>query len=314
MEMKELVENFPAMCEQALRITVPKKNLNGTKNILVIGMGGSGIAGDIIRDCCDLRVDICRDYKLPKCDPETLVIAISYSGNTEETLSSFTQALGFKNALVITSGGKLLELAKNNEIDVIKMPEGMPPRAALPYLLFPLIKFLRQSGIRIEGADEAIESLKTIAKKTGDLRKIGNGIEGQIGIYCPPGFEGAARRFKTQINENAKALARWDSFPELNHNEHVGWENAKGKNTVIIMRDSEEHPKTKARIEYMKEYIGGKSNVFELFSVGKTKLSRELSLVYQGDWISIFLAEKAGVDATPVKSIDALKNHLSKIK
>src|SRR3989344_5840205 len=110
MEMRELVENFPEMCKQALRLTVPKKNLKGVKSILVIGMGGSGITGDIIRDCCELRVDVCRDYKLPKCDPETLVIAISYSGNTEETLSSFTQALGLKNTLAITSGGKLLEL------------------------------------------------------------------------------------------------------------------------------------------------------------------------------------------------------------
>lgn len=312
--MKELVENFPAMCEQALRIDVPKKNLKGVKSILVLGMGGSGIAGDIIRDCCDLRVDTCRDYSLPKCDPDTLIIAISYSGNTEETLSSFTQAIGMKNTLVITSGGKLFELAKNNKIDAIKIPDGMPPRAALPYLLFPLIKFLRHSGIRIEGDDESITSLKAIAKKAKGLREIGEAIEGQIGIYCSAGFEGAARRFKTQINENAKALARWDSFPELNHNEHVGWENVDGKNTVIILRDIEEHPRTKARIEYMKEYIDGKSKVFEIFSMGKTKLSRELSLIYQGDFISIFLAEKNGVDATPVKSIDDLKERLSKIK
>ncbi|MBI5355898.1 MAG: bifunctional phosphoglucose/phosphomannose isomerase [Candidatus Aenigmarchaeota archaeon] len=312
--MKELVENFPEMCEQALRLTVPKKNLKGVKGMLVLGMGGSGITGDIIRDCCDVRVDVCRDYKLPKCDPETLVIAISYSGNTEETLSSFTQALGLKNTLAITSGGKLIELARSGKIDTIQIPSGMPPRAALSYLLFPLIKFLRQSGVRIEGVDEAIESLKSIAKKTKRLREIGNGIEGQIGIYCPPGFEGAARRLKTQINENAKTLARWDSFPELNHNEHVGWENATGKNTVIILRDSGEHERTTARIEYMKEYIGGKSKIFEIFSLGKSKLSRELSLIYQGDLISIFLAEKNGVDATPVQSIDALKEHLSKIK
>ncbi len=311
--MLDLVNGFPEMCQKALSIKIPKKRTK-IKNIVVMGMGGSAIAGDILKDCLEIRVDVVREYSLPKwVDKDSLFIAISYSGDTEETVACFTSCLGMKNILAVTSGGKIAEIAENNEIDTIDIPKGLPPRASLPYILFPILRFLRSCGVKAEGLEEAVKSLKNVKEtEKSKLGRIANSINGDIAIYCPPGFEGAARRIKTQFNENAKLHARWEVFPELNHNEHVGWERTWLKSSVILIRDKREDKRITKRIEYMKKYIGKKAKVFEIHAKGDSKLSRELSVIWQGDMITVLLASKRGVDALPVKSIDALKDFLAK--
>lgn len=314
--MMRYVEEFADMYEKALLMPLPQKAAFVGKGLVVVGMGGSAIAGDILRDCIEgVKVDVWRGYGLPSWLKEEPVIFVSYSGNTEETLSAFSAFVG-TNAVAITSGGRLAELARARGIAVINVPGGLPPRASLPYLLFPALRMAERCGARVDGVEEAVKVLR----ESGDsesvkesVKGMAEALQGQVAIYCPPGFEGAARRMKTQLNENAKMHARWEAFPELHHNEIVGWENTKAPYSVIFIRDAKEHNRIRARIEFTKKLLQGKANIFEMWSRGESKIARVLSIVSQGDLLSVYLAQRRGVDPLPVKTIDLLKEHLAKV-
>jgi glucose/mannose-6-phosphate isomerase len=257
-----LPEQFETVIEQGLDL--PAKYMRSYRNIVVTGLGGSAIGGDILRSYAQSRAEVPvlvnRDYSLPAfINSESLVLAVSYSGNTEETLSS-TQAALDKGAAVIavTSGGKLADLANRHECAVVTIPGGMSPRAATGYLFTPLAMILAGLEIipdPIKDIRETITILKTIREEShpgvetekNQARQIAKVMNGQLPIIwgSSGNTETAAMRWKTQINENAKCPAYFNVFPELNHNEIVGFDvpdELLTRQVVVILKDADDHP------------------------------------------------------------------------
>jgi glucose/mannose-6-phosphate isomerase len=302
-------------------------------NIIVAGMGGSAIGGDLLKDWCknklSVPIEVNREYHLPAyADNKTLVLITSYSGDTEETLSNYLDALQRKCMIFcVTSGGVLLKDAQKRGIPYIQVPGGMPPRAALPYMFVPLLIYLQKAGLiagALEELDEAIEVMERISvendpeKLTRDnfakttVRFIG---ETAPVVYGFGVFRSVAQRFKQQFNENSKSAAKWEFFPELNHNEIVGWESRDEQCkyfSVILIRDIDNEPFEIAdRIDVTQQIIERKGLImFELKVQGKSPLAKMLSTVVIGDFISVYLAVLRKADPTPVATINYLKETL----
>ncbi len=303
------------------------------EKILVAGMGGSAIGGDLLRswlsDFSPIPIDVSRDYRLSNyVDEKTLVFVVSYSGNTEETLSSFVEAVERRCMVVaITSGGQLLMLCKQLAIPVVELPSGIPPRTALPYLFFPLIVVLKKMKI-IDGKSVEISEAITVLSKVREqiqpetpfsrniAKQIALKVKGTIPvIYGFRHYSGVAARIKDQFNENSKVPAKCDVFPELNHNEIVGWQGSKkltGNFSVILLRDLDEPLEIKARIDLTKKLVLKKKVrvILELYGQGKFTLARMLSAIYIGDFVSIYLAILNNTDPTPVEIVTKLKSEL----
>lgn len=314
---------FPEMCEAALSAEVELPDVKPA-SVVVTGMGGSGIVGDILNDWLDLHVpfDVCKSYKLPAWVGEkSLVIAVSYSGNTEETLACVLEAVE-KNAqlVTITSGGRLEEICKTLGKPCIKVPSGLAPRAALPYSLFSVILAFKKLGLAI-GKDgeikESIELLRTIREEMAPEREnnqakhVARMINGTIPIiYAPIHLRGVAIRLKNQFNENSKIISKTEFFPELCHNEIVGLSSAPKNLSFLFLRDVGESKQMKKQIEFTEKLLGGRNST-AIWARGKGRLARILSLVYLGDFISFYLAILRGVDPTPVPEIAQLKAETS---
>lgn len=305
------------------------------QKIIVAGMGGSAIGGehlkDWARDKLSIPIEVEREYSLPAhADKNTLVFVVSYSGETEETLSVFLEAIKRNCMLVcISSGGKLLEFAEKLSVPYIRIPSGMPPRAALPYLFMPLLIILEKIGFVSnvnEEVSEAINILKKVSSENSPEKPsninfskgLALKIDGTVPVVYGFGFYRAvAQRFKQQFNENSKVPSKWEFLPELNHNEIVGWEKAEkmAKNfSAIFIRDVEEPKEIRNRIEATKELIFKKKvKVFEVWSNGKSKLAKMLSTICFGDFTSVYLAILRKVDPTPVKTIALLKEKMKHI-
>lgn len=346
--MLDLELKFPENSKDAIKraeyLVIPKKvkvtdkltiKYRKPEKIIIAGMGGSAIGGqllkDWLKDTLPIPIEVCRAYNLPAyADEETLIFFSSYSGNTEETLSMFLEALERGCMIIsVTSNGLLHEFNKKLGLPFVKLPVGCSPRSALPYLFFPLIISLKKIGI-LTGVDGEIQEAITVLKKVRQkikpttptsrnlAKKIAKGIMGSIPFICGFGFyQGVAVRIKTQFNENGKTPAKVEFFPELNHNETVGWTELKKltKNfSVILIRDKKEPQEIKTRIEITKKLVfnDGAKNVLEIHAEGIGKLARMLSTLYIGDFASIYLGILYNFDPTPVKIIDELKRHLSK--
>jgi len=330
--MLELITGFPEQCARAYAIgcdfKVPQSYVGaGYRNIVFSGLGGSAIGADLLRSYLidDIRIPIyvSRDYTLPKfVGRDTLFLACSYSGDTEETLSSYAEAKekGAK-IIAITSGGKLEVLAKEDKVPVIYIPKGHPPRTALGYSFFCWLDVLCKLGFisdRARDAEEAIAVMKQ-AREKNDYEKIAKALLGKyIIIYgANKHIDSVVLRWRGQIEENAKTLASTHVFPELNHNETVGWEGPKAllkDFIVVLLRDKSEHPRVAKRIEITKAMIEPGTKVIELASKGECLLARMFSLIYAGDFVSYYLAILNGIDPTPVDRIAFLKKELSKIR
>jgi len=327
--MKSLIENFPNQLREAIHIgDNAKLSLSKRKisNVFISGLGGSGIGGTIVSELMAMEatvpINIGKGYFIPKfINENTLVIISSYSGNTEETLNCLHLALKRKAKIVcITSGGKVAEIAKKKKLDVIAIPGGNPPRSCLGYSLTQLFFILGFHKIisnkfkaQLKSAIELIEGEKqNIISEAND---VAGKIFGKTAmIYATTYFEGIAIRFRQQINENAKMLCGHHVIPEMNHNELVGWAGGSDKISVIIFRDKDEFERNNSRIEINKLVIGKYTpNITEIWSKGRSQIEKAIYFIHIGDWISLFLAEKRGVDAVEVKVIDMLKGELSKI-
>lgn len=326
--MKDLVNAFPAQLSEALTIADKarlKKIDRPIRNVLITGLGGSGIGGTIFQDITSKRspvpILVNKEYFIPAfVDEHTLVIVSSYSGNTEETLSAFKIALEKKAQIIcISSGGEVVELAKKYDLDYIQIPGGNPPRAALAYSLVQLIRIGEEYGLCEKGTlqkfNEAVGFLKKewadVQEKTKELAKsISNTIPV---IYTVAGYEGIAVRMRQQINENGKMLCWHHVIPEMNHNELVGWKESSSRNAVIILRNTDDFDRVQTRIGICKEIIQNYTdNIQEVFSKGNNEIERMLYFIVFGDWLSVFLAEEKGVDPTEVRVIDHLKGELAK--
>ena len=339
--MYDLIYRFPSQFEDALNITdaveLPDWNTNQIKKIVVAGLGGSAIGGDLVRSYLAEKLNvpffISRNYNLPNfVDESTLVFISSYSGNTEETLSAYDDAQKRKAKMIaISSGGKVKEKALQDKITWVNIPKGFQPRAALGYSFVPILVMLERLGF-VQGEKDQIKGTKDFLSSNRSKYEMELGVEKNFAkknaselhkklplIYAATDhFDAVSTRWKGQICENAKMLAFSNVFPEFNHNELVGWKilsEYRDDLIVVILKDRDDHPRIKRRMEIVKGIIEKEGvRVIGAESCGETLLSRMFSLIQLGDFISFYLAILNGEDPTPVKVIDFLKNELAKEK
>ena len=325
--MKARVQNFTNQLKEAKSIA-EKAVISESKNIhniLITGLGGSGIGGtiisELIADTCKVPITINKDYFLPEfVNENTLVIVSSYSGNTEETLSAMQIAISKKAQIVcITSGGKVLALAKQHQFDFIEIPGGMPPRSCIGYALVEMIKILVAKGFANDSLfadlDKSIalldaenNSIKTEAQKIAEKLYTKFPV-----LYSLGSCEGTVVRFRQQINENSKMLCLHHTFPEMNHNELVGWTVKNDALAVVTFHTSFDYERTRKRYEVCRPIFEKyASSVIDIKAKGVSKLEQFFYLINIGDWISCYVADLRGVDPVEVNVIDHLKSELSK--
>lgn len=314
--MLKVIEDFPQQCSTALELPKGMMVSGEVEKVVVCGMGGSAVGGDLLKiymHDSKVPVFVIRDYKVPNfVDENSLVFAVSYSGNTEETISAFEDASRKKAKIVaVTSGGQLGVMAKK----VIKIPSGLQPRAALGYTFFPMLGVLANSGI-VDVKGKEIEEMLNILSKTDEFKSVGERIAKKIGlrtpiIYASEMLSAVAYRWKTQFNENSKVAAFYHVFSEMNHNEIAGYQNINKSDFIaIFVRDKNDNERIKKRMDVTKEIISSRVDVEEVFTRGEGLLSRMFSGIYYGDFVSYYLALANRVDPTPVTVIENLKKKL----
>lgn len=323
--MRDIISSMPEQMLTAIqlipRVAIKKKNFD---KVLICGMGGSGISGEILKALYPtVHIISNKDYTIPQyIDHNTVAIVISYSGNTEETLSNYAllKKKGTTMA-IISSGGQLF----NKEADIkVKIPGGLPPRGALGYLFAPLPFMLWKFHLIRTNPTTGITNLanflkkrrKTIEQKAKNLAKRFTEklpvIYANSSTYMP-----VALRWQCQLNENAKTLAHINIIPEMNHNEIVGLGRPEVLNAAILpvfLNDPRAHKRNKARVAIMHRITKRLfSGAIEIEPQGNNAHERIFWTIMLGDFISYYLAKATNIDAMPVKRIDYLKNELSKI-
>ncbi len=339
--MLNLLLDFPLQCKQAYDIAKVNCSLFEKKDftkIVFAGLGGSAIGADLVRSYLyfesKIPINVCREYELPAyVDNSTLVFILSYSGNTEETLSAYQQARQKGAQLIlISSDGALKEYAKNDKLPFIEIPRGLPPRCALGYLSIIPLAVLNKLGMIEDIAPylnetiEVLEELKNknlnprIGQKDNIAKYVADKLFNKFAIIYSGSihFDVAVTRLRGQLNENSKSLASTHVFPEMNHNEIVGWQNPKklfNNFVVLMLRDKNMHPRVAKRMDITADILKDEGVcVLEIWSRGENLLSRIFSLIYIGDFISFYLAILYGIDPTPVDRVTYLKKRLSEGK
>jgi glucose/mannose-6-phosphate isomerase len=336
-------EQWRTAMESAASLSPPVK-WRGMRRTVVAGMGGSAIAADIAATYLSRRwpvsVDVVRDYALPAwVDADCLVIACSYSGNTEETLSAWREAgeRGLERA-VITTGGTLGEEGRMAGVPLLSLPEGYPPRAALPSCIVTMLAMLAgvgPEGDTSPGGGETLGEVERIAGRLESLREVyGGDVEvlrnpakelalwfstGWPVIYAPAyPLAPVAMRWRGQLGENSKRVASGHLLPEMNHNEIVGWEVQRQfypATRVLMMEDREQGERLGVRIGTTAELLQRTgAPVRRLSCEGEGLLLRMMEMVLLGDYTSVYLAAGWGIDPTPVEKIDFIKSRLSEVK
>lgn len=297
------------------------------KNVIISGLGGSGIGGTIVSELAKMHspvpVTVNKDYFCPAfAGPQTLFIASSYSGNTEETLQCTEEAYR-KGArvVIITSGGRLQEIAAEKGFECILVPAGYHPRACLGYSLFQLLGIFVHFGILPPVFNEYRSGLAAFISDNAAAfseqgRRLAEFLQNSIPVlYAESHLEGVTIRLRQQINENAKMLCWHHVIPEMNHNELVGWRNANANLAVVFITDPDGYYRNRERTQYcinvVKKYT---PRYTELTAVGTNPLQKVFSLIHTGDWASIFLSEINGVDAMEIDVIRTLKSTLADLK
>ncbi len=335
--MREVLINFPRQIEEAAEIGEKAPKFKGEKfdSLLVLGMGGSAIAGDALFSYMSLSgkfkkkvVWVNRDYFIRyPVTKKTLVVASSYSGNTEETLAAYKSALKLaKNIVCLTTGGELAKLAERNGSPIIELPKGFQPRAAFGFSFISLLVLALKNGFAKKGKkkeikDEIKRLVDFLDKRSEEYSKIDKNNEAIRWaeeakdlipvVYASETLYSAALRLARQIQENAKRLAFSGALPETNHNEINAWKNPAGlakKFALFALRDKSEFDRIRLRFEAIKTLIGPKTaKIFEKFAEGDSELERLFDLIYFGDWVSYYLAVADGEDPTPIPVIGELK-------
>lgn len=329
MNMKEMVEQFTSQLNEAIEIGAKAELLpyNGEiQNVVITGLGGSGIGGKIVAQLVEeqssVPIVINNTYDIPAfVGKNTLVIASSFSGNTEETLAALdkAQTRGAEIA-IISSGGKIIEIAKSKGHNYIILPSGDSPRAMLTYSLTQQFYILEHYGIAKSGnIDDLRESNRLLIENINSLKQEAKDIAGKLNgrtpvIYSEAKYEGVAIRLRQQINENSKVLCWHHVLPEMNHNELVGWAGGKSEYAVLMFRNEDDFYRTQKRMDITKEVVSKYTDTYiEINSKGTTRIQRSMYLILLGDWISVYLSELRNVDAKEVNVINHLKGELAKI-
>ena len=328
----EVLRNYYKQIEYAVSNQLPELNFisDDIEKIIITGLGGSAISADLLKnflkDELKLPIYVNRNYHLPPfADENTLVICSSYSGNTEETLSAFNDALKNDCKIVcISTGGKLKKLAEENNLPFIQLQDGFQPRFALGLSFFSLLKLFEKIGL-IQNQDEEVNSIiklwkeraKEFSTEKNYALELATSLIGFIPIiYSVSDFNNAVgMRLKAQFNENSKLHSFHNELPEMNHNEIIGWESHKQKNLnakVIFLTDEEIHPQIKKRFQIISEMISSYDvEIITLKSSEKNFKMRLMDLVYLSDWVSYYLAIIRKYDPSEIDFIHLLKNKLS---
>ncbi len=328
--MEKLIAAFTGNLSEALLIAKAKtysKPKHEIKYIVVCGMGGSGIGGKIVQKWVEneltIPMTVVHAYSLPNfVNENTLVIASSYSGNTEETLSCVAEAIE-KNANIIgiTSGGRLAEICDENSFDSVIVPGGNPPRTALAYSIVQLLSILSQMGlishnclVEIEKARELIVLNESEIKLKA--RQMAEFLVGKVGVlYGTTSFEPMLVRARQQFNENGKLLCWHHTIPEMNHNELVGWGGGDDRFATIFFVEENMHPRNKRRLEISKDVVLKKgASLMEVSTKGNSFIEQTLYFINIVDWASLYLSELKEVDPIDIEIIDYLKNELANFK
>lgn len=327
--MRNLIDKLPEQIKDAVEIAENAKlnsSLRPILNVCISGLGGSGIGGTIVSQLtaekASVPILVNKDYSLPSfVNEDTLFIASSYSGNTEETLYALEKAqkAGAQIACV-TSGGKVKEIAEEKGYNCIVIPGGYPPRSAFGYSSIQLFRLLNHYNI-ISG--DYFQDLKKVYSHLIDNKesilneadKLTEKLYDKIPIiYSDASFEGIGVRFRQQINENSKMLCWHHVLPEMNHNELVAWAHKYPESAVVIFRNEDDFYRTQKRMEFAKGQIkSSASSITEVWSKGDSVIERAYYLIYLGDWVSLLLAEKQGIDPVEVDVIGDLKSQLANL-
>ena len=329
MKMNDYIDDFSNHLREAIEIANNTSLTSCTKeirNVLICGLGGSGIGGTIVSDIISPKVDIpitaTKDYSIPNfVNEHTLVIANSYSGNTEETLYALEkcQAKGAEIA-VITSGGKLKTIAEENNYNKIIIPGNQPPRAMFGYAFTELFFILNHYGIIDDSfKSDFTKAIELLDTEKSDIQEQAMGLAKKMYkqtpvIYVANGFEGVAVRFRQQINENSKMLCWHHVVPEMNHNELLGWRTNVNDLAVVYFRNKSDYDRNQIRMDINKKVISEYTdNISEIWSKGDSLIENSLYHINLGDWVSWYLSEMNNVDAIEIDVIDFLKGELGKI-
>ena len=329
--MREIIASLPDQLSAGMKVGESTRvPIEEAQRIFIVGMGGSAIGGDVfaswIADRAKVPIQVVRDYRIPAYGrPEDLLIAVSYSGNTEETLAATTQGLKLGCRVVaITSGGTLRDLVRANDMRVLPVPTGLPPRGAFGHIFGIL------SGIGGEWAvgnltdelGQAINHLRSLRKalrpesgvRSNRAKSLALRIRSTVPVTYGAGpFVAIARRWQTQLNENAKVLAFSSTFPEADHNELVGWvEDARARtHRAILLRDRDEAPDLRRQLDITVSLMSRKAKVEQVHDEGPTLVSRMLGTLFLGDYVSLYLAALRRVDPLVLKPIQTLKAKLA---
>lgn len=322
--MYAAIKDFPQALQAATQLithqSLKTRPHAAIQHIVIAGMGSSGLAGifvkHLVNDKLSVPLAINQDYTLPAyVNAHTLLIAVSYSGNTQETLAAFQAGMQRQaHGVAITSGGILQAQAQQHAIDILSLPANFPPRASIAYILTQLLftlasyKLLEWDFIaEMESATQLINAQQP--KIQAEAQQVANSIQGNIPvIYTTTPYEHVAIRLRQQLNENSKQLCWHQVIPEFNHNEIVGWE-SKYTNLAAIMLSGEVADKRvqlqeKISQDMLKKYT---DKLQILTAQGSTHLVRSIYLLHLGDWISFYLAQKQAVDPILIRSIDQVK-------
>lgn len=324
--MEKLIAGFPNDIKTSVSHNqhLSDFELKPFSRVLITGLGGSGIGGTIVSellaDSCNFPIVVNKNYRVPAwVNEETLVVACSYSGNTEETLAATEQAKSQGAQLAaVTSGGELLKIAQSEKMPLVQLPSGYPPRAAFGHGLVCLTALLAACGVTawkpemflgaVDLLNERMPQIKAKAEQWAKTLKDRVPV-----IYAAEGLGGVAVRWRQQINENGKMLCWHHILPEMNHNELVGWAGGDNRFAAIILTSPDDHPRTALRMELSKEIISKHTDtVLEAEAAGSNRIERMYHLIALGDWLSYYLSIERGVDPVEVDVITHLKSELAK--
>jgi len=331
--MRQVILDFPKQFKVGFGAGAKIKNqiskIKNINNVIVCGMGGSALPGELLKLICTnylkttkAGVHIHRNYGLPyyiksqKLKVKSqLIVCISYSGNTEETLSSYREAIKMGLPIVsIASGGKLLELSKKYKSPVVIIPGGIQPRSALGYQFAALIKILENLKIIKNIEKEILNAAENFAPKKldGQGKNLAKKLLDKIPVvYSSQRYKALAYIWKIKFNENTKIPAFWNYFPELNHNEMVGYANASKLLHVLILRDKNDYPRNLKRMGLTAELLKNRGLKVEFIEiVGKSIWEKILNNLILADWVSYYMAIFEGVDPTPVAMVEEFKKKL----
>lgn len=332
-QMLAVLSRFSEQCRKALAIgaAFEPPQIDEIDKIVICAMGGSALAGDIVKRFATVPVFVHRNYGLPSfVDEMTLLIAVSYSGNTAETLSALNAGLKRRaTVLCLSSGGVLKEIAQRESIPYLQIPAEYQPRAAVGYLSLSLINLLSQIGLvaGVDRLDCLPDELKQTAAHCNPARDIAENpakelaakLAGKIPLIygTQDNTEVVALRWKAQINENAKQPAFWNVFPELNHNEIEGLlkSDLLPNQEILLLRNDYDRTENIARIEIIKAlFTNYGRSCTEINASGETEIGQIFSQIYLGDYVSVYLALLNEVDPTPVPLIEEFKQLLAEDK